>query len=213
MVEGINAVLLQGELAWPELKYTNSGKALLKAKLRIPVVDERSGEDRSAYLRITAWEQFAEYLNSLPQRTRVRVSGRIQERSFVNKEGQKQAVTDIVVDGVEAVESSDGENQFVLQGSVCWPELKQVGESGNSLFKCKIKAPYVRDDGSTGNSYVKITAWGDIAEALGGFQEGQVVKVTGHIQDRTWTTPTGQKRVFTDAVVTNFVVPQATAHV
>lgn len=213
MVEGINAVLLQGELAWPELKYTNSGKALLKAKLRIPVVDERSGEDRSAYLRITAWEQFAEYLNSLPQRTRVRVSGRIQERSFVNKEGQKQAVTDIVVDGVEAVESSDGENQFVLQGAVCWPELKQVGESGNSLFKCKIKAPYVRDDGSTGNSYVKITAWGDIAEALGNFQEGQVVKVTGHIQDRTWTTPTGQKRVFTDAVVTNFVVPQATAHV
>lgn len=213
MTDGINSVLLQGELCWPELKYTNNGKALFKAKVRIPVVDQRSGEDRSSYLRITAWDQFAEYLNSLPARTRVRVSGRIQERSFTNREGQKQAVTDIVIDGAEAVEDTAGENQFVLQGEVRWPELKQVGESGNSLFKCKVRVPYVREDGSTGNSYVKLTAWDEIADGLAAVGEGNFVKVTGHIQDRTWTAKNGQKRVFTDAVVTNFVTPRAAANV
>ena len=213
MSNGINSVLLQGELCWPELKYTANGKPLLKAKIRIPTTDQRSGEDRSAYLRITAWDEFAEYLNTLPQRTNVRVSGRIQERSFTNREGRKQNVTDIVVDGAEVVETPVGENQFVLQGEVRWPELKQVGEKGNSLFKCKIRAPYVREDGSVGNSYVKITAWDELADGLGAFGEGQFVKVSGHIQDRTWTDQAGQKRVFTDAVVTNFVAAQANADV
>jgi single-stranded DNA-binding protein len=208
MTEGINNVLLQGELCWPELKYTGTGKPLFKAKIRIPTVDARSSEDRNASLRITAWDEFAEYLNSLPPKTHVRVSGRIQERSFTNKEGQRQSVTDIVVDGAETVNVNSGENQFTLQGEVVWPELKRVGERETPLFKSKVKIPFVRQDGSVGSSYIRITAWDETAEGLGSIGEGALVKVSGHIQDRTWTAPTGQKRVFTDAVVTNFTTPR-----
>jgi single-strand DNA-binding protein len=208
MTDGINSVLLQGELCWPELKYTGNGKPLFKAKIRIPTTDSRSGEDRHTYLRITAWDEFAEYLNSLAPKTNVRVSGRIQERSYVNKEGQRQAVTDIVVDGVETVEAQTGENQFILQGEIVWPELKRVGERDTALFKSKVKVPFAREDGTTGMAYVRITAWDDTAEGLGSVGEGVFVKVSGHIQDRTWTAPGGQKRVFTDAVVTNFTTPK-----
>lgn len=208
MTDGINSVLLQGELCWPELKYTGAGKPLFKAKVRIPTANQHTGETQNAYLRITAWDEFAEYLNSLAPKTNVRVSGRIQERSFTNKEGKRQAVTDIVVDGVEAVEVPDGENQFVLQGEIVWPELKTVGERGTSLFKSKVKIPFVKQDGTLGSSYIRITAWDDIAEGLNSVGEGGVVKVSGHIQDRSFTGDNGQKRVFTDAVVTNFTTPE-----
>lgn len=214
MVDGVNSVILQGELCWPELKYTGSGKALFKAKVRIPTTDHRDGEARESYLRITAWEDFAEYLNSLPARSKVRVSGRIQERSFTNREGRKQNVTDIVVDGAEAVDSEDGENFFLLQGTLQWPELKQVGERGTNLFKAKVKIPFVREDDpdTVRNAYVRITAWDELAEGLGTLGPDDFVKVSGHIQERKWTdTRTGQNRTFTDAVVTNFTAGEGAA--
>ncbi len=203
MSEGINAVLLQGEICWPELKYTGTGKALFKSKIKISTVDSRSGDPRDSFMRITAWEELAEALNALPARSKVRVSGRIQERSFTTREGQKRNVTDIVIDGMEAVESEEGENRFILQGEIVWPELKQVGQNSSNLFKSKLKIPYERD-GQLRHSYVKVTAWDDNAAGLGELGEGVFVKVSGHIQDRTWVDPEGQKRVFTDAVVTNW---------
>lgn len=204
MSDGVNNVILQGELSWPELKYTNTGKALFKAKIKIP-----AGDNKSSYLRIVAWEEFAEYLNSLAPNSRVRVSARIQERSFQNKDGDKQISTDLVVDGVETVSSTDGANYFLLQGEIAWPELKQVGERQTSLFRSKVRIPYTKNDGSSGASYVRITAWDEMADGLGALGEGAYVQVSGHIQDRTWNTPTGQKKVFTDAVVTNFTTPEA----
>ncbi len=203
MSEGINAVLLQGEICWPELKYTGTGKALFKSKIRIPTVDSRSGDSRDSFMRITAWEELAEALSALPAKSWVKVSGRIQERSFTTREGKKRNVTDIVVDGLESVESVEGENRFILQGEVVWPELKQVGQNASNLFKAKLKIPYERE-GQIRHSYVKITAWDDNAVSLGELTEGAFVKVSGHIQDRTWTDPEGEKRVFTDAVVTNW---------
>lgn len=220
--EGINSVELQGELCWPELRYTNSGKALYKAKVRVPTTDQRSGEDRESYIRITAWEEFAEFLHSLAPRSRVRVSGRIQERSFTNREsGRKQSITDVIINGAEQVDSEEGINRFHLRGEIVWPELKEVGERGTNLFKSKVIIPFFREDDpertTLKRAYVRITAWDELAAGLGDVGEGTVVDVTGHIQERSWTPQTGQdgkppqKRNFTDAVVTNFVpVPGVT---
>ncbi len=205
--EGVNNVELQGELCWPELKYTSSGKALLKAKIKIPTEDQRSGDQRESFVRITAWEEFATYLDSLDPHVRVRVSGRIQERSFTNREGRKQSVTDIVVNGVETVESTEGINRFHFRGELIWPELKQVGEGGTNLFKSKVIIPFFREDDPERErkAYVRITAWAELGVGLNDLEEGAIVDVTGHIQERTVTMQTGQKRTFTDSVVTNFV--------
>lgn len=204
--EGINNVELQGEICWPELKYTGSGKRLLKAKLRIPSSDQRTGEIRDSYLRIVAWEEFADYLDSLPERSKVRVSGRIQERSFQNREGRKQSVTEIIVNGVEQVDSEEGINRFHLRGELIWPELKKVGERGDNLFRSKVIVPFFREDDPENQrkAYIRITAWDDLAEGLSAAGEGAVVDLSGHIQERSWTAQNGQKRIFTDAVVTNF---------
>ncbi len=204
--EGINNVELQGELCWPELKYTSSGKALLKAKVRIPTTDQRSGDERESYLRITAWEEFATYLDSLPARSKIRVSGRIQERSFQNREGRKQNITEIIINGVEPVDSEEGINRFHLRGELVWPELKQVGEQQTNLFRSKVIVPFYREDDPDNlkKAYIRITAWDELAEGLNASGEGTIVDLSGHIQERTWTAEGGKKRVFTDAVVTNF---------
>jgi single-strand DNA-binding protein len=211
--EGINNVELQGELCWPELKYTGTGKPLFKAKIRIPSTHDRSGDSQDAYLRITAWDEFATYLNSLAPRSRVRVSGRIQERSFTNREGKKQNITEIVVNGAETVESEEGINRFHLRGELVWPDLKQVGERGTNLFRSKVVVPFYREDdpNTLKKAYVRITAWDEIAEGLNEAGQGAVVDVTGHIQERSVTMDSGQKRVFTDAVVTNFVLSAGVA--
>ena len=207
MQEGINNIVLQGELCWPELKYTQSGKALYKAKLRVPVEDQRSGDANSTYMRIVAWEDFAEYFNTLPPKTRVRVSGRIQERSYNTRDGQRRSSTEIVVEGVETVEDESGENIFYLKGEIVWPDFKKVGPNDSSLFKSKLIIHYFREDDpeTPRKSYVKITAWNELADDLSALDEGAVVEVSGHMQERSWEDAEGNKRVFTDAIVTNFI--------
>ena len=205
--EGINNVELQGELCFPELKYTSSGKELFKAKIKIPTTDQYSGDGRESYVRITAWEQFAVYLDSLPPHARVRVSGRIQERSFQNRDGNKQNITEIIINGAEQVESEEGINRFHLRGTLIWPELKQVG-NGTSLFKSKVVVPFYREDAPDvlKKAYIRITAWDELAENLGSYGEDVAVDLSGHIQERSYTPPSGQKRIFTDAVVTNYAL-------
>jgi single-strand DNA-binding protein len=207
MQEGINNVVLRGELCWPELKYTQSGKALYKAKIRIPVEEQRSGEPNSTYMRIVAWEDFAEYFNTLPPKSRVRISGRIQERSYNTRDGQRRSSTEVIVEGVEPVEDETGENTFYLRGEIVWPDLRKVGPNDTSLFKSKLIIPYFREDDpeTPRKAYVKITAWNELAEDLAALGEGAFIEVSGHMQERSWNDPSGTKRVFTDAIVTNFV--------
>lgn len=210
MTVGTNSAVVQGSIQWPELKYTNSGKALFKCKVKIPTTDQRTGEARESLLRITAWEDWAEWLGSLPQGTTIKANTRINERSYVH-EGQKRKVTDLVVESAEIVETDEGANFFVLEGTFQWPELKNVGANGTPLFHAKVKVPYFRaDDPETlRHSYVRITAWDELAEQLNEIGEGGAVKVSGHIQERKWTSPEGQNRIFTDAVVTNFTAGEA----
>jgi single-stranded DNA-binding protein len=211
MTVGINSVVLQGSIEWPELKKTSGGKSLFKAKLKIPTTDQRSGDARETLLRITAWEDWADWLGSLPRGTVIKANTRINERSYVH-EGQKRNVTDLVVDSAEIVENStEGANFFVLEGTLQWPELKNVGETGTPLFHAKVKIPYYRaDDPDTlRNSYVRITAWDELAEQLALVGDQGAVKVSGHINERKWNAPDGQTRVFTDAVVTNFTAGES----
>lgn len=210
MTEGKNSVVIQGSIQWPELKETSGGKQLFKCKLKIPTTDSRTGESRETFLRITAWDEWATWLGGLERDTVIRANTRINERSYVNNEGQKRNVTDLVVESADYAADGDasGENFFVLEGTLQWPELKKVGPSKDtSLFHAKVKIPYYRADepDTLRHSYVRITAWDEIADNLNAVGDQGAVKVSGHIAERSWTAPDGQKRLFTDAVVTNFV--------
>lgn len=100
MAEGLNRVILIGNLgADPELRYTQSGQALLRLRLAttesfLNKANER--QQRTEWHSITLWGKRAEALNNILSKGRsICVEGRIQYRQWEDKEGNKRYSTDI----------------------------------------------------------------------------------------------------------------------
>lgn len=90
----------------PELRFTPQGQAV--AKFRVASTprfyDKQAGEWRdgeSLFLTCTAWRQMGENTaESLTRGTRVVVSGRLRQRSYENRDGEKRTVFEVDVDDV-----------------------------------------------------------------------------------------------------------------
>ena len=105
MAEGLNRAILVGNLgADPELKYTQGGQAVLK--LRIATTESymnKGGErqERTDWHNVVVWGKRGEALNKFLSKGRtVWVEGRIQTRSWEDKEGNKKFATEIVGDNL-----------------------------------------------------------------------------------------------------------------
>jgi len=98
---GINKVILVGNLGKdPELRYTPNGTAVANFPLATTSRwKDSSGEfqEKTDWHRIIAWGRQAEVCNEyLKKGSQVFVEGRIQYRSFDDKEGNKRFVTEII---------------------------------------------------------------------------------------------------------------------
>ena len=102
MAEGLNKVLLIGNLGQkPELQYTQSGTAWMTISLATNerYKDKDSGEwqDRTEWHRIVVWSKRAEGLSKvLDKGTSIFVEGKLQTRTWENKEGKKNYTTEVV---------------------------------------------------------------------------------------------------------------------
>jgi len=105
----INVVVLTGRLvADPELKYTPSGVAVCSFRI---AVDRRfkseSGERETDFIDIVAWRQNAEFsANYLSKGRLVGVQGRLQQRSWVQQDGQKRSKIEVVADNVQILDKA-----------------------------------------------------------------------------------------------------------
>lgn len=92
--------------AEPDLRYTPAGVAVLDFTVASTprVYDRESGEwkdDETLFLRCSVWRQAAENAaQSLTKGTRVIVHGRLRQRSFETKEGDKRTVVELDVDAI-----------------------------------------------------------------------------------------------------------------
>ncbi len=100
MAEGMNRAILIGNLGQdPELRYTQNGQAVLK--LRLATTESyvnKAGErqQRTDWHTITLWGKRAEALNNILSKGRpICVEGRIQYRSWEDKDGNKRNSTEI----------------------------------------------------------------------------------------------------------------------
>src|SRR3954467_10986711 len=107
----VNKVILIGNLgADPELKYTPSSRAL--CTLRIATTDvfkDKSGQrqERTEWHRVTVWGDQAENCSKYLAKGRmVYVEGRLQTRSWDDKEGKKRYSTEVVADRVVFLSSA-----------------------------------------------------------------------------------------------------------
>lgn len=97
----INKVILIGNLgADPEVRYTPSGKAV--ANLRIATTEqwtnkEGGKEERTEWHRIVAWGRLGEICGEyLHKGKQVYIEGKLQTRSWEDREGNKRYTTEIV---------------------------------------------------------------------------------------------------------------------
>src|SRR6201987_5855778 len=107
MAAGDTQITIVGNLVGdPELRYTPTGQAV--ATFRVASTprfrDNATGEWKdgdSLFLTCNVWRQAAENVaESLTRGVRVIVSGRLRQRSYETKEGEKRTVYEVEVDDV-----------------------------------------------------------------------------------------------------------------
>lgn len=93
-----NKVTLVGRLVRdPEMKFTNSGKAVTTFTLAVDrgFKDKESGESQADFIKITTWDKTAENVGNMITKGRlVLVEGSIRTGSY-EKEGTKVYTTDV----------------------------------------------------------------------------------------------------------------------
>ncbi|MDT7785191.1 MAG: single-strand DNA-binding protein [Pseudonocardiales bacterium] len=104
---GETTITVVGNLtADPELRFTQSGAAVAGFTVASTprTFDKQSGEwkdGEALFLRCNVWRQVAENVaESLTKGSRVLVSGRLRQRSFETKEGEKRTVVELEVDEI-----------------------------------------------------------------------------------------------------------------
>jgi len=104
---GETTVTVVGNLTGdPDLRFTPGGSAVANFTVASTprVLDRESGTWRdgdSLFLRCSLWREYAENVaESLVRGTRVVVHGRLRQRSYDTKEGEKRTVVELEVDEI-----------------------------------------------------------------------------------------------------------------
>ena len=100
----LNKIFLQGRLvADPELRQTPSGVSV--ATFRIAVdrdyKNKETGEKETDFVTIVAWRSTAEFVSRYFSKGRLAiVEGRLQMRSYTDREGNKRTAAEVVADNI-----------------------------------------------------------------------------------------------------------------
>src|SRR6266480_4817344 len=107
MAAGDTQITIIGNLVDdPELRYTPTGQAVAKFRVASTprYLDKNTNEWKdgdSLFLSCNVWRQAAENVaESLQRGMRVIVSGRLRQRSYETKEGEKRTVYEVEVDDI-----------------------------------------------------------------------------------------------------------------
>ena len=124
MVVVINKVILVGRLAQdPEVRYTESGKAVASFNLAVNRIVGKGQHPEADFIPIVAWEKLAEIIgNSLLKGQRVLIEGRLQIRSYEANDGQKRRVSEVVAKNMEFLERKKQEEDNHGFGGQVFPE-------------------------------------------------------------------------------------------
>jgi len=112
----INRVVLVGRLTRdPEIRYTPSGVAMatmgIAVDKNIARENQKEGEPTADFFNVVAWRHSAEFASNYLNKGRlVAIDGRLQQRSWVDQQGQKRSVVEVVADRLQGLDKrEDGE--------------------------------------------------------------------------------------------------------
>jgi single-strand DNA-binding protein len=110
----VNKVILVGNLGKdPELRYTASGTAVATFSLATSErYKDKQGQqqDKTEWHNVVAWRQLAEICGKyLHKGKQVYIEGRIQTRSYDDRDGNKKYITEIVADQMQMLSRASDE--------------------------------------------------------------------------------------------------------
>ncbi|WP_204256386.1 single-stranded DNA-binding protein [Mammaliicoccus sciuri] len=109
----INRTVLVGRLVRdPEYRTTPSGVQVATFTLAVNrTFTNQQGEREADYINCVVFRKTAENVNQYLSKGKLAgIDGRLQSRSYDNKEGQKVFVTEVVCDNVQFLEPKDSQN-------------------------------------------------------------------------------------------------------
>lgn len=109
----MNTITLLGRLTKnPEARYTSTGKAVTLFTLAVNRPYTNSDGQREAdFINCQAWGKTAEVIgNHVSKGDRLLAEGRLQIRSYTDKEGVKRYAAEVVVNRVEFIEQKKDSN-------------------------------------------------------------------------------------------------------
>jgi single-strand DNA-binding protein len=110
----VNKVILMGRLTRdPEIKYTAANNtAVCTFSLAVP----RRAKGEVDFINCQAWTKTAEFISKFFSKgNMIAVVGRIQNRSWDDKEGKKHTVTEVIVDETFFTGEKKADSQSVSQ--------------------------------------------------------------------------------------------------
>jgi single-strand DNA-binding protein len=106
MPGGVNKVILVGNLgADPDMRYTPSGQGVCEMRIATSESwNDKNGQrqERTEWHRVVVWGKRAEVCSKyLSKGRQVYVEGRIQTRTYDDKEGNKRYITEVIAQDVQ----------------------------------------------------------------------------------------------------------------
>lgn len=104
MSEGLNRVMLLGNISEPELRTTTGGQAVLKLRLAVSesyLDRNKARQERTEWVSVVVWGKRGEALSRiLTKGSRVFVEGALRTSSYDDKEGGKRYRTEVVASNI-----------------------------------------------------------------------------------------------------------------
>jgi single-strand DNA-binding protein len=114
-MSGVNKVIILGRLGQdPELKYTPSGAAVCNFTVATSESWEKDGnkQERTEWHRVVVWGKLAELCNQyLSKGRQAYVEGKLQTRSWDDKDGNKRYTTEVVATTVQFIGGGSGSSE------------------------------------------------------------------------------------------------------
>ena len=126
----MNFVILSGRLTRdPEIRYTDSKKAVVSFSLAVDDGKDRDGNRKTQFINCVAWEKTAEFIDQFFKKgDGINLYGKITSRSY-EKDGRKNYVTEVVALGVEFPLSRKTEDKPIEK-----PKFEEVEDDGELPF-------------------------------------------------------------------------------
>jgi single-strand DNA-binding protein len=132
----MNKVILSGNLCKDvELRYTPNNVSVLQNTIAVKNdFKNANGEYESQFINFVAYRNNAEFLSKYASKgSKVLLEGKINTRSYDDKDGNKRYITEVIVDKTELLGAKKEENAQNNQNIVQNVETDPFAEFGNTV--------------------------------------------------------------------------------